>query len=216
MWPLGVLKKPSTALTTVLHYEFEGVNGSTNFVDLTGRHLPESRSGAGCYISTTNPLYGTSSLRLPDKNAYLASDTTGAGTNDFYFPAGSSWQIEISFLVTAALANTDVFALHSNTNNASLYRCIISPSSQIILSQWSLPTPSPALSLNTKYDLLVKGTKINATTTLVEAFLDGVLFASNTRGTALGYANTGIFTISGGHSGNKMNGYVDRVIVKKI
>lgn len=212
-----MLQGPNPTAIEVLHYEFEGTNGSTSFVDLTGRHTPQSRSGAGCTISTLVALYGSSSLRLPDKNSFLASDPVGTSTNDFFFPPGSNWSIKISFYVAASLEVSDVFALYQNNaaGGGSSFRAIIAADGKLSLSQLGVTEVSPVLLLNTKYDLELRGARISSTITQVTAFLNGVQFGQSNIGANLGYANTGGFFIGGGPLCNKFNGYVDRVIVTK-
>ena len=93
MFPLALLNKSEQVLilTTVLHLEFNGADGST-IIDSTGRHTP-SLSASGTRAILSNQLNLAS-------NGYIRADAQSTASSDFDF-SSSDFEIECKVTYTS-------------------------------------------------------------------------------------------------------------------
>jgi hypothetical protein len=91
MFPLGVLKKANQGAgqnLTLALLHFDGANGSTTFTDSSPYNRTVTTFG-GAVNSTSQPVFGTSSLYLPDGTSYISLPVAAANFN------GSDFCIEM-------------------------------------------------------------------------------------------------------------------------
>lgn len=87
MFPLGVLRKENQGADpnlTLALLHFDGANGSTTFTDSSSYNRTVTTFG-GAVNSTSQSVFGTSSLYLPDDTSYISLPVAAAnfGGSDF-------------------------------------------------------------------------------------------------------------------------------------
>lgn len=210
MFPLALLNASSPpsppsppvgpTLTTVLHLEFNGADGSA-IIDSTGRHTP-SLSVSGVRAILNNQLNLAS-------NGFIRADAQNTANADFDF---TSCDFEIECKVTKPAVSSDYIWCHTaNDSDSGLLLRFINntmirldiPSSSLI---FSYTAPTSFVGRQTK----IKVARVAGIYTL---YVDDILIATNVAG--LGGTGSNGLVIGNLPSHVGLNGQIDDFIVRR-
>jgi hypothetical protein len=198
MFPLALLNKSEQGLTTVLHLEFNGADGST-IIDSTGRHNP-SLSASGTREILNNKLNLAS-------EGFIRADAQSTTSTDFDF-VGRDFEIECKITYTSGAyawvhtANDNAFGLCLKFASANIIE--VRASDNALWMQYNAPT-----------SFVGRQAKINVSRTggTYSLKVDNVEVATNPSGLFDMGSNgfiIGAYPESGG-----MTGLIDDFIVKR-
>jgi len=198
MFPLALLNKSEQGLTTVLHLEFNGANGST-IIDSTGRHTP-SLSASGTRAILNNQLNLASW-------GFIRADAQSTASTDFDF-VGRDFEVECKVTYTSGVyvwvhtADDNGYGLCLRFASANIIE--VRSSSNSLIMQYNAPTSFVGRQAKIKVSL---------TGTTYSLIVDDVQVATALSGGHTIGSNG--FIIGALPYANYMTGLIDDFIVKR-
>ena len=201
MFPLALLNKSEQGLTTVLHLEFNGADGSA-IIDSTGRHTP-SLSVSGVRAILNNQLNLAS-------NGFIRADAQNTANADFDF---TSCDFEIECKVTKPAVSSDYIWCHTaNDSDSGLLLRFINNT----MIRLDIPSYSLIFSYTAQTSFVDRQTKIKVARVagIYTLYVDDILIATNV-GTGLSDTGSNGLVIGNLPSHVGLNGQIDDFIVRR-